>query len=138
MNDEVGIAADRRGEMSVLLRRESEMSQDVGSVARLLERAQHQVGKNALFRLARNFLREALIVLRTNVDFIGCRHSDRHRARAAALSTSGSGFLSYRTVANGYTALGEIFHSQRIAESLRDFFELEDFFGVGFFVNAVE
>ena len=138
MNDEVGITANRRSEMSVLVRREREMAQNIGGVAGLLERAQHQIGKNPLLRLSGNFLREALIVLRTNIDFIGGGQRDRHRAHAAALSTAGSGFLPHRTVADGYAALREIFDPQGIAESLGEFLEFENLFRVGFFVNAME
>src|SRR5208282_2062491 len=45
IEDQVRVAANRRSEMRVLLRRQREMAEQVGSVARLLERAQHQVGK---------------------------------------------------------------------------------------------
>src|SRR6202050_2881616 len=138
MNDEVGITANRRSEMSVLVRREREVAQDVGGVAGLLERAQHQIGENAFFLFSGYFLREALIVLRTNIHFIGGGQCDRHRAHAAALSTAGSRLPADRAVADGYAALREIFDSQGIAESLGEFLEFENFFWVGFFVNAME
>ena len=52
VHDEVGIAADGRGEVRVGGRGQREVAfVDLG-VARLRERAQHQVAENALFRLA--------------------------------------------------------------------------------------
>jgi len=41
MHDQVGIAADRRSEMRVLVEGQREMAERVGGVARLLQRTQH-------------------------------------------------------------------------------------------------
>ena len=41
--------------MRVFLRRQREVPQRIGGIARLLQRTQHQERKNALFGLARNF-----------------------------------------------------------------------------------
>ncbi len=71
MHDEVGIAADGRREMGVFLDGESEVPQCVGGVARLLERAQHQVGKDALFGFSGDFFGEPLVVLREDIDLLG-------------------------------------------------------------------
>src|ERR1039458_9183481 len=52
MDDEVGIAADGRGEVGVSWRGEGEVAFVDFGVARLRERAQHEVAEDAFFRLA--------------------------------------------------------------------------------------
>ena len=69
--------------MRVLIERQSEMAERVGGVARLLERAQHQVGDDALLGLARDFFREALIMLGPYGD-VERRDGNAHRLVAAA------------------------------------------------------
>ena len=83
MHDQIRVAANRRSEMRVFLGGQREVAEQIGGVARLFQRTQHQVRKNALFRLAGDFFREPLIVLRANLDFFrrGQRHA--HRAHAA-------------------------------------------------------
>jgi hypothetical protein len=49
MHDEVGIAADGRGEVGVAGAGEGEVAFVLLAVAGLLERAQHQVGEDAFF-----------------------------------------------------------------------------------------
>ena len=75
MNDQVRVAANGRGEMRVLLRGEREMAEQIGGIARLLERTQHQVGKDSLLGLAGNLFGESLIVLRANVHFVAPREA---------------------------------------------------------------
>src|SRR5258708_33516480 len=91
VDDEVGIAADRRREMRVLIKRQREVSERIGGVSRLLERPQHQIGDDAFFRLAGDFFGQALVVLRANGNVERARHRDGHlpvaaSARAALLS----------------------------------------------------
>src|ERR1700688_870191 len=62
VHDQVGIAADRRSEMRVLIEGQREMAERVGGITGLLKRAQHQVGDDALFGLARDFFGQALVV----------------------------------------------------------------------------
>ena len=84
VDDEVGIAADWRREMRVLVKREREMAERIGRVSRLLERPQHQVRDDALFGLARDFFRQPLVMLRANGDVERARQRDGHRALASA------------------------------------------------------
>ncbi len=67
MHDQVGIAADRRGEVGISLGREREMADILLRVARLLQRPQHQVGKNALLGLAFQALGQPLVVPRADL-----------------------------------------------------------------------
>jgi len=62
VDDEVGIAADRRREVGVSGQTPREMTERIGGVSRLLERPQHQVGDNAFFGLPR-FFRPGVVVL---------------------------------------------------------------------------
>ncbi len=85
VDDQIGIAADWRREMRVLVEGQREMPEGLGGVARLLERAQHQEGDDAFLRLARNFFRQALVVIGTNVDVQG-RNGNSHGPVAPALT----------------------------------------------------
>ena len=69
MHDQVGIPADGRSEMGIGLGREREMADVLFRIARLFQRAQHQVGKNALLRLALQALGEPLVVPRADLQF---------------------------------------------------------------------
>jgi hypothetical protein len=71
VHDEVGIAADGRGEVGVGGRGQGEVAfVDLG-VARLAERAQHEVAEDALFRLALDARGELLIHARRDGDVFG-------------------------------------------------------------------
>ena len=86
MHDQIGIAADGRGEMRVGAGGEREVSfVDLG-VPRPLERPQHEVRKNALLWLAGDFLRELLVHARGDVDVFG--NLDRLCAASAAVALS--------------------------------------------------
>src|SRR6185436_17850994 len=65
MDHEIGIAADRRGEVRVTRRRKAEVAEVLRRVARLLHRAQHEERNRLLFGLAVNPLDELLEVART-------------------------------------------------------------------------
>ena len=68
VHDEVGIAADGRGEVGVSGRGEGEVAfVDLG-VAGLRERAQHEVAEDAFFRLALDARGEFLIHARRDGD----------------------------------------------------------------------
>src|ERR1035441_6438988 len=71
VNDEVGIAPDGRSEMRINRSGQREVALVDLGVARLLQGAQHQVRQDALFRFARNLLRQLLIHARGNVHFLG-------------------------------------------------------------------
>ena len=64
VNHQVGIAADGRGEVRVRLGRQREVAGVVRAVARLLERAQHQVTEDALLGLAFDLGHQPLVVAR--------------------------------------------------------------------------
>ena len=64
MHNQVRIAPDGRGEMCVGARRQREVAQVLFRVARLLQRAQHEVGKDALLRLALQALGQPLVMPR--------------------------------------------------------------------------
>src|SRR5467141_495827 len=145
VDDEVGIAADRRREMRVLVKREREMAERIGRVSRLLERPQHQIGYDAFFGLAGDFFGQPLVVLRANGDVERARQRDGHLPVAAsggaALLSLCSPVESRRSdisMFHRHEALRKILDAQRIAERVRQLFELENLFRVGFFVNAVQ
>src|SRR3972149_1927320 len=62
MHNQVGVAADRRGEMRVGGRGQGEVAQTLLRVARLLQGAQHQIGENPLLGPPGNFFRQSLVV----------------------------------------------------------------------------
>ena len=105
MDDEIGIAADRRSEMRVLVEAEREVAERVGGIARLFQRAKHEVGNDALFGFARKFANEALIVLRRDAQ-IGaanpatrraCRVRGRDRRNPDGPTFAGAGVRPWRT-----------------------------------------
>src|SRR6267142_7082130 len=83
VNNQVRIAPDRRSEMRVLIEAKREMSQRIRGVARLLQRAQHQVGDNALLRFAEQLLQQSLVVLRRDAQLLRPGKSNCHRALAS-------------------------------------------------------
>src|SRR5271154_3597813 len=71
VNDEVGIAANGRGEVSVAGRGEGNVAFVLLAVAGRLKRAQHQVGEDALFGFTGNFGGKPLVHLRSDGDLLG-------------------------------------------------------------------
>ena len=69
VHDQVRIAADGRSEMRVGGRGQGEVADVLFRVARLLERAQHQIGKDALLGFALDALGEPLVMERTDLQF---------------------------------------------------------------------
>ena len=57
--------------MGVGWRRQRKVSQVFFRVTRLLQRAQHQVTQDSLFRFTRNLFRQLLVHPRRDVDFFG-------------------------------------------------------------------
>src|SRR5579885_3550015 len=132
MNNEIGIAANGRSEVSVFIETESEMAEGFGGVAGLLEGAEHQVGEYALLGLAGDFADEALIVLRRNANILGGQR-DAHGTFPAVtegIGATGSGGSGNTAVAHGDLTMMEIFDAQGIAESASQLFELEDLAGI--------
>ena len=129
MHDEVGIAPDGRSEVRVNRCGQREVAfVDLG-VARLLQRAQHQVRQDALFRFARNLLRQLLVHARRNVHFLGDLDDVRIASAAMAIAPLGPHLHAlHRQRAN----------AERIAEGRGDGLEIEDALGIGLFVDAIE
>ena len=75
MHDEVGITPNGRSEMRVLVKTKREVSQRIRGIARLLQGTQHQIRDDALFRLARKFLQQFLVMMRRDAH-IGGGQSD--------------------------------------------------------------
>ena len=130
MHDEIRVTADGRREMRVGGRGEREVAEVFLRISRLLERAQHQVGENALLGLARQPLGQTLVVPRRDAEVAGLE------AFVGALVA----FLAAGGVPTRDAKAPErrAVHSERVAERRRDFLELENFFRVGCLVNAVE
>ena len=57
--------------MGVGDRGQREVTHVLFGISRLLERSQHEEGKNSLFRFARNLFRQLLIHARRDVHFFG-------------------------------------------------------------------
>src|SRR6266567_385634 len=140
MNDEVGISPYGRSEMGVFVEAKSEMAERFGGVAGLLERTEHEVGDDAFLRFADNFANQPLIMLRRDTQLAaGKRHL--HAALAAVpVGVGASRFRGHRdaTMANRDLALMQVRDTQGVAESASQFFELENFAGVGLLMNAME
>src|SRR5438270_440218 len=92
----------------------------------------------AFFRLACDFLRQPLVVLRPNLKIVRTRKGNNHRALTNAGPPAGSSRRGNASMANGDPLFREPGYAQRVAESVRQFFKFDHLFRVGFFVNAVE
>src|ERR1019366_750133 len=101
---------------------------DLG-VARLLEGTQHQVGQNALFRFARNLLRELLVHARRDVDLFG--DLDDVRIASAAMAIAPVGL-------HCHALHRQRAYPERVAEGGGDSLKIEDTLGIRLFVNAIE
>src|SRR6266436_1631393 len=140
MNDEVGISANRRSEMGVLIEAEGEMAEGLGGVTSLFEGTQHEVGDDALFRFADDLFNQALIVLRRDAQFAARERYLHSVIAAVAIGVGAAGFggSGNAAMANSDFALVQVFDAERITEGASQLFELEDFAGVGLFMNAME
>src|SRR5271156_571739 len=119
VHDQIRIAPDRRREMRVFLRRQRKMSQHVHRIARLLQRTQHQIRKNPLFRLPRDSFRQPLVMLRPYVHFFHRGHSPAHRPHAPPPPAAPAPLarLGARTSVPPHPPpLRQIFHPQRISK----------------------
>src|SRR5581483_5705657 len=127
VNNQIRVAANGRGKVRVGRRCQREMPFVLFRVARLLERAQHQVRKNALFRLARNLLCELLVHARRDVYLFGNLMLARIASAAMALAT-----LSARLKPpHGQR------YTERVSESGGEKFEVVDLLCIGLLVNAI-
>ena len=93
VHDEVGIAADGRGEVRVGGRGQGEVALVDLGVARLAERAQHQVTEDALFGLALDARGELLIHARRDGDVFGHFVLARIAAAAARFAALAAEFV---------------------------------------------
>ena len=128
MHDQVGIAADRRSEVRVTWRRQREVADVLFRVASLLERAQHQVTQDALFRFACDFGGQLLIHAGSDVNIF--RNFDGARLFAGA--ARGAAVALELHALNGQRA-----DAERVAEGCGDHFEVVDAFGVRLFVDSI-
>ncbi len=129
VHDEVGIAANGRGEMGVGGRGQGEVAfVDLG-VSRLGERAQHEVTEDALFRLAFDARGEFLIHARRDGDVFW--HFKGAGGPAGALRRAA-------VLARDYALDGQRPKAERVAEGSGQLFELDDTARFGFLVDAVE
>ena len=96
-------------------------------VARLLEGAQHEERKDALLGLARNALREPLVVKGRDFDFLRVHLFVETRMPFVLVLPS-----------HAQPSRGGQLDAQRIAERGGDFLKLQNLFRVGLFVNAVK
>src|SRR5712691_11085927 len=140
MNDEVGIAPDGRSEMRVLIEAEGKMAEWLGGVAGLLERTEHEVGDDAFLRFADHFANQPLIMLRRDAQLAAGK---RHLHAALAAVSVGVGASRFRgrgnaAMTNRDFALVQVRDTQGVTEGAGQLFELENFAGVGLFVNAME
>ena len=94
VHDQVGIAADGRGEVGVARRGQREVALVLLAVSGLLERAQHQVAEDALFGLALDLARPASDSCATRCEMFGSASaiSLRSCGRRACARTCGSVF----------------------------------------------
>src|SRR5215467_13158339 len=126
VDDKIRIAANRRSEVRVFVKAQRKVTERIGGVARLLERTQHEIRKNALFGLADDFANEALIMLRCDTQ-LPSGERDAHRALAAVSVRIGPARLRGRRdapMAHGDFALMQILDPKRITESVRQLFKL--------------
>ena len=129
MDDEVGIAADGRSEVGVAGSGQGKVAfVDLG-VARLLERAQHQVAENPLFRLAFDSGGQLLIHARRDGNVFS------HFVRAGVAA----GALRIAAVAAGLDALdGQCAEAERVAEAGGQLFKLDDAARLRLLMNAID
>ena len=129
VNDEVGITADGRGEVGVSGRGEGEVALVDLGVARLRERAQHEVAEDALFRLAFNARGQFLIHARSDGDVF------RHFVLAGIAALS----VRFAALAAGlHAAHGQRSKTERMTEAGGELFKLNNAARIGLLVNAVE
>ncbi len=115
--------------MRIARRRQSEVPQILLRIPRLLQRPQHQVAENSLFRFTRNLLRKLLIHSRRDVHFL--RHLNLSRALASPI---GRPPVSLHLHAMNRQRP----HAQRIPERRRDHFEVIDSLRVRLLMNAIQ
>src|SRR5213593_4336989 len=126
--------------MRIFVKAQRKMPLRFGRVTCLLERTQHKVRKDALFRLARNLSNEPLIMLRRDAQ-ITSGERNTHGALAAlaiGIGPSRSRRSGDTPVAHGDFPLMQILDPERVAESASQFFEFEDFARVGLFMDTMK
>ena len=129
MHDQVGIPPDRRSEVRVAARGQREVAEVFFGVARLLERAQHQVAQDAFFRLACDFGGQLLVHARGDVNVLG----NFDGAPLLAHTAGGAAVALELHAVNGQRA-----YAQGISEGRSDHFEIVNPLGIGFFVNPIQ
>src|SRR5437867_8507481 len=124
MDDQIRITADGRGEVSVFVEAEGEVAERLGGIAGLLERAEHEVGNDALLGLSGELSQQALIVLRRDANFGRAGKRNAHVALpAVAIRIGPAGTRGSRrfAVTHGNDALDQVFDAEGIAKRARQF-----------------
>src|SRR6185437_6408341 len=129
VNDEVRITANGRSEMGIGGGSQREVAFVFLRVARLLQRTQHQVGKDAFLRLAGNLLGQFLVHARRDVHFFG--QFEFPRTLAGAVTGAAVG-LELETLHR------QSAYSQGVAKSGGNGFKLVNPLGIGLLMDAVE
>src|SRR5207249_12303411 len=125
--------------MRVFVEAQREMAQRISGVARLLERTQHEVGKDALFGLANHLSNEPLIVLWRDAQFAAWKCNAHRTLAAFAVGIRAASFRGRRSasVSHGKFVLMQILDGERIAESAGQLFVFKDFAGVRLLVPTL-
>lgn len=119
MDDEIGVPANGRSEMGVLVETKSEVTERIGRVTSLFERTEHEVGNDAFFGFSGELREETLVMLRSDAQVGGAGKRDAHGALAAvAVRVRASGLRGRGNAAmlDDDFALMEIFDTEGIAE----------------------
>src|ERR1019366_2591689 len=117
VHNQVRVATDGRSKVRVNRRGQREVALIDLGVARLLEGTQHQVGQDALFRLARNLLGQLLIHARRDVDLFGDLDDVRVASAAMAIAPLGPHLQALHRQRT---------YPERVAEDGGDSLEIED------------
>src|SRR5690348_9801370 len=128
VNNQIWVTANGRSKVRVRGRCQRKVAFVFFRVARLFQRAQHQVGKNALLRLTRDLLRKLLVHARRDVYLFG----------NLVLPRIPSAPVAFATLAARLKSPHRQRHTERISESGGQQLEVVDLLRVGLLVNAVQ
>ena len=129
VDDQIRVAADRRGKVRVAGRGQGKMAFVRLGVAGLTQRAKHEIAQNSLLGLALDARGQLLIHARSDGDIFG-----------DLMGASGSsGAMRVAAVSPGLDAPDrQRAEAQRVTEAGGQFLELDDAAGLGLLVNSVE
>ena len=130
MHDQIGIAANGRGEVGVTGRRKGEVAFVLLAITRLAQRTEHQVGKDSLLRLAGDLQRQLLIHLGSDGHVFG----DLILARLAAPAVAVLAALRL----HGHALYRQRSQAERVAKPGGNAFKLHHPPGFGLFVDSIQ